>query len=53
MIEKSLSSSSGFQVAFTEIKCMLRVMCVAITRRGVWGAKSENRVGNRSPVFRV
>ena len=36
MLEKSLSSSS-LQMTFTEVKCMIRMMYVAITRRGSGG----------------
>ena len=42
MPEKSLSSSSSFQMTFTKVKCMIPMMYVAITRRGVWGAKPSN-----------
>ena len=34
-----LELSSSLRVTFTEIKCMIRMMCVAITRTGVWGAR--------------
>ena len=34
-----MSLSSSLQVTFIEVKCMVRKMYVAITRRGVWGAK--------------
>ena len=35
-----LESSSSLQVTFTvKLKSMIRMMYVAITRRGVWGAK--------------
>ena len=33
MLEKSLSSSSSLQITSTEVKCMTRIMYVAITRR--------------------
>ena len=39
MLEENLSSSSSLQVTLTEVKCMKHMMYVAITRRGVWGAK--------------
>ena len=42
VLKKSLSSSSNLQVAFTEIKCMIRVMCVAITRSGSGGEARES-----------
>ena len=32
-LEKSLSSSSSLQTTFTEVKCMIHMMYVAITRR--------------------
>ena len=43
MLEKSLSSSCSLQIIFTEVKCMIHTMYVAITRRRVWGAKPPSR----------
>ena len=43
MLEKSLSSSSSLQMTFTEGKCLIRTMYVAITRRAVWRAKLLRR----------
>ena len=40
MLEKSLlSSSSSLQMTFTEVKCMIRMMYVAITKRGSGGPR--------------
>ena len=43
MPEKSLSLSSSLQMTFTEVKCKMPMMHVAITRRGVWGASPPRR----------
>ena len=45
MLDESLSSSSSLAVTFTEIKCMIRMMCVAITRKGVWGGLGPPDLG--------
>ena len=38
-----LELSSSLQVTFSKVKCMIRMMYVAITRRGVKGAKPSRR----------
>ena len=44
MLEESLSSLSSLKVTFTEVKCMIRMMYAAITKRKVvWGAKPPRR----------
>ena len=48
MLEKILISSSSLQITFTEVKCMIRMMYVATTKRGVWGAKPPRRLNDNT-----